>query len=111
MHLRAPNFTFTGIEMWDCAPKIVKIGNFWYKFANNRRRISSAIVTKFGVGEGVVGPLSHATFHRYSFIYCPKIVKICNYWYKFARKENPGSAQKYLNIDALLETFFYATVG
>jgi len=27
------NFTVVALKMWACSPKIVKIGNFWYKFS------------------------------------------------------------------------------
>jgi len=45
------------------APKLAKIGNFWYKFTQKRYTPLSNFI-KFGLGEGVPDPLSHTKFHR-----------------------------------------------
>jgi len=54
-----------------------------------------AIFTKFGVGEGVPVPHSHANFQHCGFkmwaYTAAKIAKNSNFWYKFAPKKNPRS--------------------
>jgi len=69
-----------------------------------------AILTKFGMGKGVLGPLSRAKLHSNQFrnvdLLPPQIVKIGNFWYKFAHKGKSWECtEKKSNTDAQLETF------
>ena len=45
-----PNFTVVTFKMWAYAPKIVEIGNFWYKFAHKRYTPLSDFLYKIWLG-------------------------------------------------------------
>jgi len=79
------------------SPQMAKNKDFWYKFAP-KGRVPLAILAKFVMDKGVLGPLSHAKFHHCGFskliwCYCPmnrkrntcifkkKLVSTATNWY------------------------------
>jgi len=69
-------------------PKSKKIVNFWYKFVHNRY-IPLSNFTKFGVEGGSSRPAPSCQISPLSLLKCgltaPKIAKIDNFWYNFAK--------------------------
>ena len=65
----APSCQISSLWVKKCgskAPKIAKIGIFWYKFAHKGY---TPLIDFYNIlpGEGAPGPHPHAKFHRYSF--------------------------------------------
>jgi len=75
--------------MWAYAPKIVEIGNFWYKFAHKRYTPLSDFLPNLA-WDGVPGSHPDTKFHHCGFknvgLQPPKSPKLVFFWYKFAQK-------------------------
>ena len=62
-----PNFATVTLKFGSTAPKISKIGIFWYKSAQKGYTPLSVFFAIFCLGERAPGPHRRAKFHRYSF--------------------------------------------
>jgi len=73
-------------------PKIVQFGIFWYKFSIRqfaiRGKSLNNFFTKFGIRKGVPRSLTpnFTLVALQMWVYCPKIVKVSNFSYKFVTK-------------------------
>ena len=79
---------------------MAKIGNFWYKFAQNGY-IPLSNFYKIWYEEGVPAPHPRAKFNRSG-------LKMCNLWYKFDANGKSWGSIENLNIGAQLQIFLYA---
>ena len=72
MSRSVPSRQISPLSLWKCrltAPKIAKIGNFWYKFSpKGYIPLSCFFSPKFGIEKGLPGSHPHAKFYRFGLV-------------------------------------------
>jgi len=108
------NFTIVAFKCGSTAPKVAKIGIYWYKFSPKGYTASDFLIQNLAWNRKsqvrTLMPIFTVLALRCGLT-APKIVKMEIFGTNLPIRENSGGPQKNWNIGAQLQTFLYAATA